>query len=446
MRTLNRRAALMGAAGLLAACDTVRDAADYVLEDRKVPLAGERRAVLTEDKPLTVDEGANAAVTLPAPTPRADWLQVGGGLSHAPGNPVLGAQLGEAWRTSVGAGSTYRRRMVAQPVSDGRTIYVADAEGEVSAVDVATGRRGWRFDTTPKEDSDGQLGGGLALADGVLYATTGLAEAMALDPTNGSVKWRVRLPAPARGAPTVAGGRIFVPTIDNHVHALKTADGEKIWSYRGQTIAAMALGLPAPAVEGDTVVLGLASGEVAAVRATDGRALWTEALGSARGTSLAEISGVSGLPVIDRGRVFITAQGGSTVALDLRSGRRLWERDVPSPETPWVVGDWVFVRTNNMELVCFGRNDGRIRWVRALPRWRDEARRRDPIVWSGPIVAGGRIFITGNNAEMLELAAANGEPISRLRLSAPTLLAPMVFNSTLFLLTEDATLVAVRGI
>jgi outer membrane protein assembly factor BamB len=446
MHNLTRRAALMGAAGLLSACQATDDLANSIFGDSKPPIPGDRRSVLSTDRPLEVDAGPRVAVTLPPPVARADWPQVGGGLGHAPGNPALGSPLAEAWRASVGASSNYRRRMVAQPVSDGTSIFTVDAEGVVMATEAASGRRAWRFDTTPKEDSDGQLGGGCALADGVLYVVTGLAEAMALNPADGSVKWRVKLPAPARGAPSVAGGRVFVPTIQNQVVALKTADGEKLWTYAGSAVVAMALGLPAPAVEGDIVVCGLASGEIAAIRASDGRPVWTESLGSgSRGNSLADIAGVSGLPVIENGRVYVTAQSGSTVAIDLRSGRRLWERDVASAETPWPAGDWLFLLTASMELVCLGKNDGRVRWLRALPRWKDEARRRDAITWGGPVVAGGRVLITGNNSEMLELAAADGTPISRLKLPAPTLLSPIIFGGTMYLVTEDAQLVAIRG-
>ena len=285
----------------------------------------------------------------------------------------------------------------------------------------------------------------LGFADGVLYCVTGMAEAIALDPADGKVKWRVKLPAPARGAPTIAGGRLFVPTIENQVLALKIADGERLWAYRGQPVTAMALGLPAPAVQGDVVVAGLASGEVAAIRVADGRPNWTEALGAGRGNTLAEISGISGLPVVRDGRVYVTAQRGATVALDLRSGRRLWDRGVSSSETPWVAGDWMFVRTNNQELVCFSRTEGTIRWLRALPRWKNETKREEPITWGGPFVAGGRVLITGNNGELLEVSAADGEPMSRIKLPGPTLLQPMIFGKPLYLLTEEAELVAIRG-
>ena len=38
------------------------------------------------------------------------------------------------------------------------------------------------------------------------------------------------------------------------------------------------------------------------------------------------------------------------VCLDLRSGRRLWEREVGGSETPWLAGDWLFVQTLDQSL------------------------------------------------------------------------------------------------
>jgi hypothetical protein len=156
---------------------------------------------------------------------------------------------------------------------------------------------------------------------------------MAIDPADGSIGWRVSLPAPARGSPTVAGGRVLVPTVENHLLALSVEDGRRLWTYRAQPTTTMSLGLPAPAVEGELVVAGFGSGELAAIRMADGRPAWSETLASARGGGLADIAAIAAMPVIDRGRVFAAGLGGLTVALDLRSGRgcgsgrwRRWKR------------------------------------------------------------------------------------------------------------------------
>lgn len=445
MTKTTRRLALLGTAGLLAGCESLQDGFDSIFGESKRPLPGTRRSVLSSTQGLTVDEGTRPQVRLPAPEARADWPQPGGGSTHFAGHPALGRPLAEAWRSSIGTGAAYRRRLTAPPIVADGVVYAMDAYGYVTALDAATGRRRWRIDTRPDKDRDGALGGGLAFAGGTLFAATGLAEAMAITPADGKIRWRVRIPAPARGAPVVADGRLFVPTIDNQLAAIKTEEGERLWLYRTQAVSALSLGLPAPAVEGDTVVAGFANGELAAVRISDGRMSWSEALGGARGNSVADITAVSGMPVIERGTVYASAQGGITIALDIRSGRRLWEREVASAETPWVAGDALFLMSQGADLLCMGREDGRIRWLQTLPRFQDEQRSRDPITWSGPTLAGGRLLLTNSLAQLLEVDPTSGNPLARIKLPDPVLLPPAIAGGTLYLLTEDADVVAIRG-
>lgn len=445
MRGSTRRAALLGGAGLLAGCESITDSFDRLFGERKVPLPGERRPVLAAERPLDVDAGDARQVILPPATDRSDWPQAGGTPTHSPGHPALGPGLRQVWSTSVGAGATYRRRLTAPPILAEGMVFAMDAYGRVTALDAVTGRSRWSFDTRPEKERDGALGGGLAFDAGVLYAVTGMAEVMAIDPSTGKPGWRVALPAPARGAPTIAGGRLYVPTLENHLLSLSTADGARQWTYRGQPTTTLVLGLPAPAVEGEVVVAGFASGELAAIRTSDGRVIWSETLASARGGSLADIAAITALPVIDRGRVIAAGLGGIAIALDLRSGRRLWEREVAVGETPWVAGDWAFMVTTGGDLACMGRDDGRVRWITSLGRFRNPEKRRDPITWGPPVLAGGRLLVAGSHGRMAEVNPADGERIGEIRLSGGSTLAPAVVDGTLFLLTDDAYVVACRG-
>ena len=447
MRTpLTRRFALLGGAGLLAGCESITDTLDSIFGERKTPLRGERRPVLAADRPLNIEEGgAQVPVTLPPPALNADWPQAGGTIGHAPGHPALGLRLGEAWRADIGTGTAYRRRLLMPPIVAGGAVYAADALGTVTALTALDGRRRWSFDTRPERDRDGALGTALAFDQGTLYLATGMAEAMALDPADGKPRWRVDLPAPARGALTVADGRAYVTTTENHLLALSVEDGRTLWTYRGQPTVTMALGLPAAAVEGDMVVAGFGSGELAAIRASDGRVQWSETLSSAAGGGLADIAAITALPVIDRGRVFASGLGGITIALDLRSGRRLWERDVAASDTPWVAGDWVFLLTTGAEIACLGRDDGRVRWIAGLQRFRDERRRRDPIQWAAPVLAGGRLLVAGSNAQLVEVDPANGDIAGRVRLPDGVMLPPAVAGGVMYVLTEDAVVAALQG-
>src|SRR5207248_559003 len=135
----------------------------------------------------------------------------GGNPAHFMGHLAAGQHLTEAWQVPIGEGGGYRRKILAQPVAADGMVYVMDSDALVSAFDIASGRRAWRFDTRREDDDSTNVGGGLALdQSGTLYAVNGLADVVALDAAKGSVRWRTGIGAPTRSAPTVVEGRIFV--------------------------------------------------------------------------------------------------------------------------------------------------------------------------------------------------------------------------------------------
>jgi len=442
-----RRGGLLAAAGLLGGCSTIED----FFSTRKTPLTGERIAVIQSGGELSVEPSLSGrTVALPPAAPVPDWPVPGGTPDHAAPHAALRPDaLREAWRASVGDGSGYRQRITAGPVASADTVFAADAFGNVTAFDLASGGRRWRRDTRPERDGLGGVGAGCTLGGDTLYVATGAAEVLALEVATGAVRWRAAIPAPTRGAPAVAGGRIHVLTLENHLLTLSAEDGRRLWAHRGQAVTAIPLGLPAPAVAGEVVVAGFPSGELIALRAADGRVAWTEALsappGSRRG-GIADVTGVRALPVVSDGRVVAVGQGGTTLAVDLRSGRRLWERDVGGAETPAVAGDWVFLVSAGQELVAMGRDTGLVKWITALnPPAPPGGRRPTPANWGAPVLAGGRVLVFGSSGEAVAVDPDSGAVASRLRLPGAVTLPPAMAGSTVLALADDGTLVALRG-
>ena len=76
-----------------------------------------------------------------------------------------------------------------------------------------------------------RLGAGLALDNGMLFASTGAGYVVALDAKNGREIWRTRLTSPVRSAPAVYGGRLYVLTSDNKLVALAEDDGRILWQH-----------------------------------------------------------------------------------------------------------------------------------------------------------------------------------------------------------------------
>jgi outer membrane protein assembly factor BamB len=187
------------------------------------------------------------------------------------------------------------------------------------------------------------------------------------------------------------------------------------------------------------------SGELFALKVDTGRVQWQENLFSIRRTdAVAALAQIRGRPVIDRGRVIAISHAGVMAAIDLRTGRRVWAREIGGTESPWIAGDYIYTITNDNELICISREDGKVLWVRGLPRFEDPEDREDAIIWTGPILASDRLIIAGSNSEALAISPYDGRLIGIVEMPDGVSVAPVVANGTVLFLANDAELVAYR--
>ncbi len=434
-------AMLLAATALVAGCNPFKK------EKKITPTVGDRIAVLVGENAIDVDLAtAGAPFALPQAVANEDWAQSGGNATKSMGHLALGTALGVAWQVQIGEGSDSKARLVSGPVVGGGRVYTIDTLGTVRAFDTRNGGEIWRagFGELGK-DRAVAYGGGVAFENGRVYATNGLGYVAAFDAATGSPLWTVKPAGPMRGAPTVVGDAVYAMTQDNQIFSLKAADGATNWSSAAALEIAGVFGSASPAVARGTVVAGFSSGELNAYRYENGRVVWQDALSrTAISTSVASLSDIDADPVIDGGQVFAVGKGGRMVALDLFSGQRLWEQNVAGISTPWVAGDWVFVVTDEAKVVAMARATGKIRWIAELPRWEKPKDKKDPIFYSGPVLAGGRLIVVGSNGVIVNIEPSAGGFQSQTNAGAGISLQPVVAGSTLYILTDSGRLVAYR--
>jgi outer membrane protein assembly factor BamB len=330
-------------------------------------------------------------------------------------------------------------------MADGK-VFAKDAQSTVSAFEADTGKLIWRVTLAPDKARDAdEFGGGLAYYGGRLFVTTGFASVFSLDPNDGKELWTSSVSAPVRGAPLVFGDRVFAISIDNKIQALAAVDGSDLWQYTALQEVAGFVGGTSPAGSGEYVVAPFSSGELVGLRLDNGRPLWNESLIGARSDARAfgNLADIRGRPVIDRGVVIAMGSGGLLTAVELRSGQRLWERPIGGSQTPWPAGRFLFVITASADIAAFGRDDGKIKWVTPLTQYKDE-KRRSPVLWGGPVLAGDRLLVVGTLGEMLAVSPYTGEILGKLDLRDPVRLAPIIANRTIYVLTDSGRLIALR--
>lgn len=440
--TTHRRGTQLGivallTAGLLAGC---ADAQLPRLSDlnpfaeKEAPLPGKRIPVALAENRAGLDvAAADRPIVLPAPRVNDTWPQPGGSASNAPGHIVLGAAPKQVWSASAGTGSTSYGRLTASPiVADGR-IVTLDTTGKVTAFS-PSGAVVWRASITPEKERDYKgFGGGVASEGGRIFAATGYGWVVALDGSNGRKLWEKNLSSPIRLSPTVANGRVVVLTAEGAAVALSTSDGNELWRHQGVAGTAAILSNASPAIDGDMVVVPYPTGDVVALNAGSGQPMWSESLARTRlASSLGSMTDAA-RPVIDSGTVFAVGHSGRMVATNARSGERLWSLNVPGIQAPAVTSEMVYVVDTGGQLMAITRRDGKVLWNAKLP---------DANTWSGPLLAGGRLWLASNNGLVVGVDGTTGKVDVRIAIGDPTFIAPIAAGGRLFVYTDKARLVA----
>ena len=145
--------------------------------------------------------------TVTYPFERAWWTVRGnlfawGLLSDVP------SQKGTLWGTNVGG------RVLLSPAIANDTVYVADRNGNLYALDAGTGEWLWTKEVGTEITADPTVAGDTVLVgtdDGTLYG---------LDTATGEERWRFKTGGKITAAPVVVGDTIYVASHDGVLYAL----------------------------------------------------------------------------------------------------------------------------------------------------------------------------------------------------------------------------------
>lgn len=410
-------------------------------------IEGDRIPVLTFEQEISVDPAlTNLRVTLPQPYINENWEQPGGNVYHQMQHLAVGDAPERLWSRDIGAGSTGRKALVSQPVIKDGVLYAIDSDAKISALNAETGRVIWDVKYDMENETDMlSYGGGVTVGENALFFVNGYGHFGALSLSDGNEIWLEDMGVPMRGAPTYSDGRVFAVTHDNHIYAMDADTGDIIWDEVGIAENEGLAGNASPAIVDNTVIVPYSSGEVYAMRVENGRVLWTDTLNrQGQLTAMSSLRDIDGHPVVYDGLVYLISHSGRMVAVNLRTGVRIWEQNYGSQHTPWVVGEYIYIVTTNSEVICITRREGRVRWITQLERFQDPDIRKEPVHWYGPVVAGDRVIVTSSHGYALSLSPYTGDVIGGIDLPDYSSMGPIVSNETLYFYLSDGEIIALR--
>jgi outer membrane protein assembly factor BamB len=408
-----------------------------------IPVEGEAAPVAPADRP----ENQSVDISLPGAVANADWTHRGGNVRHDAPHGVLSAAPQRLWSAAIGAGNSRKNRISAAPVIDGGRIFTMDSKAGVQATSPA-GAALWRVDLTAAFDRGGDVsGGGIAAGGGQVFAATGFGELVALDAATGAEQWRQRLDSPVTGAPAVEAGIVYVVGRDGSAWAVRAKDGKVLWTVPGLPANTAMVGSAAPAVGATTVVFPFASGAMTAVLKNTGVRVWDAPVtGQRLGRGYTGIVDITGDPVMQGSVIYAGTAGGRTAAVAASSGKRIWTATEGALGAPLVVGGSAFVVNDEARLVRLDAATGDVIWSVEMPYFDKEKPKRRKAITAhfGPVLAGGRLVVVSSDGQLRLFNPADGALVGGAEIPGGAATAPALAGGVLYVVGGNGQLHAFR--
>ena len=272
-------------------------------------------------------------------------------------------------------------------VADG-LVFCNSYDGNLYAIDAETGAKRWSFSAPGERrfEAPGLHGASPrtqtfwdpfdpfasrpAIANGFVYFGSGNGNVYALDAATGSLKWKFATGNVVHASPAIAGGNLYVGSFDSVLYALDAATGAEKWRYQAGRDDKMhnQEGFQAsPIIFNGTVFNGCRDAQFYAFDARTGRKLWQvdNKLSWVVGTAARYKDGI----------LYGTSDSERLRLLDAKTGGIRWETRLKGFifASPAVAADTAWVATMFGNLYSIDLASGKI-----LSEWKNPESRLDP--------------------------------------------------------------------
>ena len=337
----------------------------------------------------------------------------------------------KVWSKHIGKGADKQYLKLTPTVIDGR-LYVADRYGRLVASDLATGKEIWDI-----QDKEVAYTGGPGGGDGLVLMGTGDGRVIAREAESGKVRWVAKVSSEVLAAPRAGSGVTVVRTGDGRLFGLDSRTGAEMWVYERSVPTLTLRGIGGPAIDEDIALAGFDNGRFAAVNLRSGKMVWESPLAVPSGRSdLERMVDIDAEPVIGGTTVYVASFNGGVAAMSIADGKILWTREVSSYEEISIDRDHVYVTDDKGAIWALDRKTG-------TSVWKQEALANRFV--TAPIFFDGHIVVGDFEGYVHWLAASSGDFEYREQLSKDRIIAPAInAGSVLLSYTATGQLVALR--
>lgn len=228
------------------------------------------------------------------------------------------------WSHDVGGGGGDQLLGLA-PDANGGLVVAASKGGHLVAVNASNGHVKWQRHVKAR------LSGGPAIADGLIALGTRSGKVIALDAETGKTLWTQSVGAPVIVSPAIGNAQVVVTTLAGDLVGLDAKTGSERWT-QGSTAPDLSLRIATrPLIVSGVAYGGFADGKAMAVDMSSGKQLWVKQIAAGEGGNLvANLVDVGRRMAYAGGNLYVATYQGNLSALVASNGQVVWDRKLSS--------------------------------------------------------------------------------------------------------------------
>ncbi|HMI54432.1 MAG TPA: PQQ-binding-like beta-propeller repeat protein [Candidatus Saccharimonadales bacterium] len=341
-------------------------------------------------------------------------------------------------------------RVNSSPAVDGGVVFFGSYDGAFYAVDAATGGLKWKFKTDGERRFAGKRLHGSqpvnetmpdpfdcylsspSVAAGAVYFGSGDGNIYSLDAASGRLNWKFQTGDVVHASPAIADGTVFIGSWDSFFYAIDAASGREKWRFKTgeDNVIHNQVGIQSSATVADGVVyFGCRDSNLYALAAKTGQKKWAfNNKGSWVITSPAVRDGKVYFGTSDTSLFYVVdAQSGTSLA-SLKAGG--W----PIFASPAIAGNFAYLGTQDGKLTALDLTAGKTAWS-----FQTDASRENLTKFSKP--GGGPDYAAAFADDFYDSMIVG---VAKMYATGSILSSPVVVDNVIYFGSTDGNLYALQ--
>lgn len=335
-------------------------------------------------------------------------------------------KVAQNWSASVGKSHKSNEYLKLKPAVRGSVIYTADPSGLIQAVGKSDGKIKWS--TQLKHG----IVSGPAVAEGYIAVGTNASTVALLSQADGKVLWQNKVSSEVLAPPALHHKKVIAKTIDGKVFAFDAVTGKQLWLAEHGSPSLVLKASSSPIIVGNLALVGFPDGKLDALELDSGRVVWQRSIAYSTGASDVErLVDIDSDPIVKDNVAYLASYQGYIGALSLSDGQFIWRKPGSVYKNMVLSGNNLYLTDSNDVVWSLDKLTGNVNWKQTALKARG---------LTEPVLIGNDLVVGDKTGYLHFIGAQTGELLARSQLPGGVTASPSVIGKKVYVLTDNGML------